>query len=551
MKMFERWKIATRLRAGLGVLVVMLMMVSSLGISRMAENQHRVTEITEVNNLKSRLATTMRDSVYEGMVHLRNVALVGSLSAIQEELAQLNEQHRRYVQVQGKLASTFSGHSADAVRERALLQEIRQAQTAAGPLIARVATMAAANQGDQVYQVLVNELLPVQARWMRGLDALIRYEEALSDKAAKDGQQSYESARLLMLLMGSFSVVLAVIVSMLLSRSMLRQLGGELGYAVDIAERIAAGQLEGRIATREGDTRSLLAAMKKMRDSLAGIVSEVREKSETIAAATSEIAFGNLNLSSRTEQQASSSQQTATLLVQLTTTVQRNAKNADMAHAMAKTAAAAAGNGGEVVGQVVKIMDTINQSANRIVDIVGVIDGIAFQTNILALNAAVEAARAGDQGRGFAVVASEVRALAQRSAGAAKEIKHLINNSVQEVGMGLQLAGKAGGAMNEIVSGIRQVTELMAEIASASQKQSADIGQVGTAMAHIDDATQQNAALVEQAAAAAENLKVHAAELARLVSVFKLSRGPEGGVPHPALQLRQPLDEQPALMCET
>ena len=320
------------------------------------------------------------------------------------------------------------------------------------------------------------------------------------------------------------ALILAAIlfsIGMIISRGLLKQLGGEPDYAAGVASNIAAGDLTTDIELRPGDSFSLLFAMKTMRDSLAKIVSEVRTGTDTIATASSQIASGNLDLSSRTEEQASSLEETASSMEELTSTVKQNVDNAKQANQLAATASEVAVKGGAVVAEVVGTMSSINESSKKIVDIIGVIDGIAFQTNILALNAAVEAARAGEQGRGFAVVAGEVRSLAQRSAAAAKEIKELIGDSVGKVDAGTRLVDQAGSTMNDVVESIRRVTHMMSEITAASQEQSAGIEQVNQAIGQMDQVTQQNAALVEQAAAAAASLQEQAGNLSHIVSIFK------------------------------
>jgi methyl-accepting chemotaxis protein len=307
-----------------------------------------------------------------------------------------------------------------------------------------------------------------------------------------------------------------------LSRNLYRQLGGEPGYASQVVRQIGAGDLHVDVQLVRGDNSSLLHAMHQMQQSLAATVGQIRHSTDTIANASGEIASGNLDLSTRTEEQASSLQQTAASMEQLTSTVKQNADNARQANQLAVSASEVAVRGGCVVGQVVDTMGSINASSKKIVDIIGVIDGIAFQTNILALNAAVEAARAGEQGRGFAVVASEVRSLAQRSASAAKEIKQLIDDSVDKVGAGSEQVAEAGRTMEEIVTSVRRVTDIMGEIMSASQEQTAGIEQINHAISLMDQATQQNAALVEQAAAAAGSLQGQAGTLVQAVSVFKV-----------------------------
>jgi methyl-accepting chemotaxis protein len=305
---------------------------------------------------------------------------------------------------------------------------------------------------------------------------------------------------------------------------LVRSIVGPLNYAIGIAESVAAGDLTKQVDVETtNETGKLLQALKEMNDSLVRIVGKVRFGTDTIATASSQIATGNLDLSSRTEEQASSLEETASSMEELTGTVKQNADNARQANQLAQSASEVAVRGGTVVSQVVDTMGSINESAKKIVDIIGVIDGIAFQTNILALNAAVEAARAGEQGRGFAVVAAEVRNLAQRSASAAKEIKTLIDDSVEKVDTGSKLVDQAGSTMDEIVESVKRVTDIMSEITSASQEQTSGIEQINQAVTQMDNVTQQNAALVEEAAAAAGSLQEQAANLAEVVSVFKLS----------------------------
>ncbi|WP_229751249.1 methyl-accepting chemotaxis protein [Undibacterium terreum] len=325
------------------------------------------------------------------------------------------------------------------------------------------------------------------------------------------------------ILLGGLSVVASAAIAFWLSRNVMGMLGGEPDYAVDIAQSISSGNFTNHIDLRTGDRNSLLANMKMMQQKLSAIIGEVRNGTETITVASQEIASGNADLSSRTESQASSLEETASSMEELTSTVKQNADNARQANQLVVSASSVAVKGGAVVGQVVDTMGSIKESSRKIVDIIGVIDGIAFQTNILALNAAVEAARAGEQGRGFAVVASEVRNLAQRSAGAAKEIKMLIGDSVDKVDQGSKLVDEAGKTMGEIVNSVQHVADIMSEITAASQEQSSGIEQVNLAITQMDEMTQQNAALVEQAAAAAESMREQSDRLSDVVSQFRIN----------------------------
>ncbi len=352
------------------------------------------------------------------------------------------------------------------------------------------------------------------------LDALIKLQLEVAKQNYEASQNTYQ----LVFYACTIGMLLGLLLAGMVSVWIIRSILGPLGSAIKVAGSVAAGDLTQEIKVEStNEIGRLMQSLKDMNSSLLKIVGEVRTGTDTISTASSEIASGNLDLSSRTEEQASSLEETAASMEELTSTVKQNADNARQANQLAQSASDVAVRGGEVVSQVVHTMEDINESAKKIVDIISVIDGIAFQTNILALNAAVEAARAGEQGRGFAVVASEVRSLAQRSASAAKEIKELIGNSVEKVDTGSKLVEQAGTTMAEIVDSVKRVTDIMAEITAASQEQSAGIEQVNQAIAQMDQVTQQNAALVEEAAAAAESMQNQAAGLMQTISVFKLN----------------------------
>ncbi len=348
--------------------------------------------------------------------------------------------------------------------------------------------------------------------------------ESSSEALRVENEKAAWTGNLVLLGLAAGGCAVLLVLCFFLARGVLKPLGGEPAYATAIVKRIAAGNLGEEIAISQGDDGSLLASMKDMQEKLSGTVRQIHETVDTITTASGQIAAGNADLSQRTEEQASSLEETASSMEELTSTVKQNAENAKQANQLAASASDVAVKGGAVVSEVVGTMSSINESSKKIVDIIGVIDGIAFQTNILALNAAVEAARAGEQGRGFAVVASEVRNLAQRSAAAAKEIKALIGDSVDKVGAGTKLVDRAGKTMEEIVSSVKRVTDIMSEITAASQEQSAGIEQVNQAITQMDEVTQQNAALVEEAAAAAESMQEQAQNLTQAVSVFKLSQ---------------------------
>ena len=522
-------KVGTRLALGFALVLVLLVAVAVVGILRMAQIQDRLDHVVSVSNVSTGLVVEMRNNVSDRLASLRVLTLMTDPADMEPEIVKFKEQTAKYDAAQAKLAALFATYAND--QEKTLLNQIKEHEATAMPAIGRATDLYLAANAMGATRVMIREVRPVQRKWTDALNALSALEDKQNAQSKADAETAFANARNFMLVLLVLAVVIGIVAAVVITRSLLKQLGGEPAYTAKIAGSIAHGDLSIVIDTKASDRGSLLVEMKEMRNSLVGIVEQVRRGTETIGTASREIAAGNIDLSSRTELQASSLEKTASAMEELTATVKQNADSAREANALAATASDVARKGGDVVSQVVGTMGEINTSANKISDIIGVIDGIAFQTNILALNAAVEAARAGEQGRGFAVVASEVRNLAQRSAAAAKEIKTLIGDSVEKVERGSKLVGQAGVTMDEVVSSVKRVTDIMSEIANASAEQSAGIAQVNTSIIEMDSMTQQNAALVEQAAAAAQSLQDQAGELARVVSIFKLEEGEEHHVP--------------------
>jgi methyl-accepting chemotaxis protein len=518
-------KVGMRLGLGFALVLVLMVILTVVGVVRMAQIQNRLDHVVSVNNVVTRLVVDMRNNVSERVTSLRTLTLMTDPADMEPELNRFKEQTGKYDALQAKLAEKFSIEAS--AEEKALLAQVKDAEAVAMPAIAKASALYLANNAMDATRVMVKEIRPAQKKWLEALDQLGTLEDKQNNQTQVDAEAQFGSARNFMLVLLALAVGMGVAAATWITRGLLKQLGAEPSYTSKIATSIAEGDLSIAIDTKSSDRGSLLSEMKQMRNSLVDIVSQVRRGTQTITTASREIAAGNTDLSSRTELQASSLEKTASAMEELTSTVKQNADNAREANQLAATASDVARKGGEVVSQVVGTMGEINSSASKIADIIGVIDGIAFQTNILALNAAVEAARAGEQGRGFAVVASEVRNLAQRSAAAAKEIKTLIGDSVEKIGRGSKLVGQAGVTMDEVVDSVKRVTNIMSEIANASAEQSAGIEQVNLSIIEMDGMTQQNAALVEQAAAAFQSLQDQASELQRVVSIFKLAEGEE------------------------
>jgi methyl-accepting chemotaxis protein len=513
MNFLKNLRIKTRLLLLVGSLLLLFVLAAAFAVVRMkADNESLGSlyneRVTALEQLKG-----VADAYGNGFVDTAHKVADGSLAApagaavVKASQATIARQWKAY-------SDSYLDDD-----ERPLVAQAAPLMVRADALGTELAARLASGDVEAVKALAAKDLYPA-------IDPLADVIDKLALVQLSSAGKEYDAAQKLYVTVSWIALAVAagvLVVASLLAAGLVRSITGGLDAAVKVAQTVAAGDLGARIAVdRHDEIGILLRALKAMNDSLVGIVGDVRDASESIATGSAQIANGNADLSQRTEEQASNLQQTAASMEQLTATVRQNADTARRASELAEDASSVAEQGGEVVGQVVRTMDGITGSSRRIADIIGTIDGIAFQTNILALNAAVEAARAGEQGRGFAVVASEVRSLAQRSATAAKEIKVLIGESVDKVEDGTRLVGDAGRTMGDIVAQVRRVSVLIAEISAASGEQSTGIGQIGDTVAQLDQVTQQNAALVEESAAAAESLKQQAAGLARTVATFKL-----------------------------
>jgi methyl-accepting chemotaxis protein len=507
-------KIGTRLGFGFSLILLLLTTMTTIGILRLGSasemtdhmigvkirDQRMIAEwgkIIEVNAARTTGAWMVADPVDQKHLEGLMAASSGRATKIQDEI----------------------GASLDEEALKPLFKQVLDTRKAYTDVRKAVFAAKAAGDLERGKKLYEGELTQTRASYLGALKNFADRQSDLLDAAAVEIQHQYTSGRTLLLALGIAAMILGAFAAWWITRTITRP----INEAVKVAESVSSGDLTSDIQVHSNDeTGQLMNALKIMNANLVGIVGQVRVGTDLMATASTEIAAGNQDLSSRTEQQASSLEETASSMEELTSTVKFNAENARQANALAISASEIASRGGAVVGEVVDTMGSINDSSRKIVEIISVIDSIAFQTNILALNAAVEAARAGEQGRGFAVVASEVRNLAQRSASAAKDIKSLIDDSVRKVELGSGLVDKAGQTMSEIVTSITRVTQIMTQISHASEEQSLGIAQVNDAITQMDQVTQQNAALVEQAAAAAESMQEQSAKLADVVSVFKL-----------------------------
>jgi methyl-accepting chemotaxis protein len=512
------FRIGVRVGLGFGLVILLLVAMVAISLTTMNAMERRVDNILENLFQKVSLANQLKYNM--SLIHkgVRDAVIDGDTAGVLRQTEAVN-----VIREKNKALLQELDKSIDSEQERALLMAIKEARS--NDIASQNALIKLVNDfnlaGSKKY--LTTKVAETESAYVKNLTDLSELQSSRMQEESRLGKAEFTSARNMLLGIALGAITFALVVAW----SVVRGITGPLNNAISVARRVANGDLTTHVeVTSRDEAGKLMQALKEMNDSLVTIVGNVRQGTDTITAASEKIASGNHDLSSRTEQEASSLEETASSMEELTATVKNNAENASQANQLALTASNVAIKGGNVVSQVVDTMGAINQSAKKIVDIIGVIDGIAFQTNILALNAAVEAARAGEQGRGFAVVAAEVRNLAQRSAGAAKEIKALIDDSVEKVGIGSELVDQAGKTMQEVVESVKRVTGIIGDIASASNEQTAGIEQINQAIIRMDGTTQQNAALVEEAAMAAESLQHQANKLLQSVDLFKLNAPP-------------------------
>lgn len=517
-------KIGARLSLAFGLVLLITAAIAALGVWRLGGLKDASVQIATTEMERNALAQEWKSAIDLNWVRASASLKASDAGYIESLAAEMTATSQRASESQKKLESLVTDPAG-----KELLERVATARSAY--VGARAKLLERKKAGEDVFALVDSDLRPMANVYLKSLADVAQHTQKQLEQFGQSNIDTAGASQWVLALGAVASVVLGAVFALWATRSIVRP----VQRAVHAAGEISRGNLSSPIHVAGKDEMAqLLHSLSEMQQNLSGIVGHVRSGSENVATASQEIALGNNDLSARTEQQASALQETAASMEQLNSTVRQNAENARQANQLAQSASAVAVSGGEVVSQVVGTMKGIHDSSSKIADIIGVIDGIAFQTNILALNAAVEAARAGEQGRGFAVVASEVRNLAGRSAEAAKQIKTLINDSVERVGTGTALVDQAGATMAEVVSAIRRVTDLMGQISAASSEQSQGVAQVGEAVTQMDQVTQQNAALVEEMAAAASSLNNQAQDLVSTVAFFKLSaddaRAPQAGI---------------------
>jgi methyl-accepting chemotaxis protein len=511
-------KVGPRLFAGFGMMIFGLLIMTGIGAFQMHSMAQDLQAIVQVNNHKTQLSSSMAEQVHVIARTLRGVMLIDEPAEREPELKLIKDSRTRYAEALTQLQQLPRSEEEDK-----MLTELEAARIGAEPINDRAMDLVRKARMDAAKMLTQTMAIPLTQNWLDSIEANIKYQAARSAERYEQARGSYRAGLWQLLAAAGLGLVMAMTAATVITRS----ITAPLNYLQTCTLRMASGDLSQKVERRKGfdgrdETSQLVAAMQKMHDSLCQLVVDVRDNADSVAAASGEISAGNADLSSRTERQAASLQQTAASMGAFTSIIKNTADNAAQATSLSKGASQVATKGGGVMNEVVETMRQIELSSRKVFDIIGVIDSIAFQTNILALNAAVEAARAGEQGRGFAVVASEVRSLAQRSATAAREIKSLIGSSVEYVSQGTALVEQAGGTMGEIVAAITKVNDIVGEIALASKEQAVGVAQVSSAVNEMDQTTQQNAALVEQCAAAAMSLDQQTHRLVEAAARFRL-----------------------------
>ena len=519
------WKISQRLMAGFGLVIVTLlgMSIYSMLIARGIDGA--LTTNAAQNAVIQRAAINFRGSAHDRSIAVRDVVLAPSDDARKKEIESITRLADFYAKSATQLDTVLKTAANVPSEVSVMVQALKDIETRTVATTGKVVALMQAGDRAGAEALLWADAKPQYEQWLAAANKLIDYEEARIIANSETANNDASQFTGVMLAITLLAVLISVGATVTVSRSIGRELGAEPNEVRAVVQAMQQGNLTMPVHVKTGDTGSVMVAVRDMQQRFHELVSAVRDNIAQLRATSDDISSGNQNLGNRTEQAASSLEQTAASMEELTATVRQSADSARNANQLATTAANTAAKGGEVMQQVVNTMQDIHQSSQKIADIIGVIDGIAFQTNILALNAAVEAARAGEQGRGFAVVATEVRSLAQRSAAAAKEIKSLIQSSVEKVASGTQLVANAGVTMKEIVQGVQRVNGIIGEISTAAAEQSEGISQVNVAVTQLDQMTQQNGALVGQSTMAADNLREQAQRLADLVAVFQVNGG--------------------------
>lgn len=521
---FHNKTVVQKLTIAFSVLVLVLIGISALSVRSLGAAHQEFQDFVSDEFSRGGLARDVRAAASARAISARNLILLTGPEDIETEKKAVLASHERLQQRLGMLKKSLNETTGVTPQERELFDKLEATELKYGPVALNIAAMALAGKKEEATAKMNSECQPLLKVLISATNDYTKLIASSGEKEIAKASDKYKTQRLTLILTASVAVLVAIGLAMLITRSLMRSLGADPLALRAAAERVAAGDLSAVAGSASAAPDSVLASLGGMQAALAEIVSRVRLSSDAIAMGSQEIAAGNTDLSTRTENQAGNLQQTASAMEEMTATVRQNSETAQQASELASSARTAAEHGGAVVDQVVSTMDDISASSRQIADIISVIDGIAFQTNILALNAAVEAARAGEQGRGFAVVAGEVRTLAQRSAKAAKEIKVLIDASVLKVQAGSALVVTAGDAMNKIVGGVNRVADLIGEISAATTEQNTGISHIGTAVAELDNATQQNAALVEEMAASANSLTQQARDLVESVAVFRVGQ---------------------------